>query len=174
MPCEVLVRATQGDTYASGEAVAVRPEGSKWGRKEQPPDYVHVTISDADEKEMLFLLSAWELKYKPSSITASRIRLHVDDKCVSKSLEAADTMDVKMSNFLGKLGAKSITYAQSYVEFDLPKEWSTEDMVRAFNDRFSTPYNRRRYYIPSARITGALENQGRITLTKRNVMDKLA
>ena len=47
MPVEILVSATTHAKQLKGEIIDIEPDGHVWGTGEQPPKYIHLTITNA-------------------------------------------------------------------------------------------------------------------------------
>ena len=60
---ELLISNNNLNTQQVGEVVDVKPDGQQWGNMEQPPNYAHITVTDATRVEAYTYLEEWKIKF---------------------------------------------------------------------------------------------------------------
>ena len=193
MATSLLIRATQGSTYKPGEVVTIRPGGQVWGSMEQPPEYIHMTISDADMEEVKNFHDRWEIKFRHvfvnENVNGWRYTIEVDPIYISVSDVGKGEIKAEVVNLIENgeywKGSSVFKIKPEYVTADIPKNgpYQTASGLSDFDylsllksnfaDVFNTVLDVRRYYFGQADIDLALSQGGIITLTKLQALNKI-
>lgn len=199
MSTEILVRATQGSNYGPGEIVDTKPGGHVWGRMEQPPDYIHLTISDADRNQVIEFLERWDIKFQHVLENQNAnfwwITISVDPAYISASnVGAAELKSTVQDHVEGGSeywqGTTVVSFTSSSMTVKIPKNgvYQTANGLSAleylkvlksdFADIFDTVLDPKRYYFSAEDVATVLAAGGSFTLTKaqalNNIIDKLS
>lgn len=198
MTAELLISASDLNNQTTGEVVDVKPEGHIWGTREQPPGYVHFTITGATVEQVLEYIGAWDIDFLHTLVNQNaagwRYRIEVDPIYISASdvgkteLKAAMQDHVEGGSEYWE-GSVVVSFTTSSMTVDIPKNgvYQTAEgltdvqylkLLRDdFRDIFMTQLDQRRYYFAQADVDTALANNGELTMTKAEaqaaVIDKL-
>ena len=199
MPAELLIRATQGDSYGPGEIVATKPGGHVWGRMEQPPDYIHLTISDVDRDQVDEFLAQWPIKFQHVLENQNAnfwwITISVDPIYISATNVGAAELKTTVQDHVTSVseyweGTTVVSFTSNSMTVKIPKNgvWQTANgltdleflnlLKSDFADIFNTVLDPKRYYFSAADVATVLAGGGSFTLTKaqalNNIIDKLS
>ena len=178
MTAELLVRATDGSNYNKGAIVTVKPEGQVWGRMEQPPNYIHLTVTEVTPEQVMHYIYKWDIKFQHEILAQTdlgyRIRVSVDPAYISASDVGKNEMKNKMSDWIAnEYGGQSITFSYSSITADIPKPVDLQKMKGEFADIFNDVIDLKRYYFTDEDIETALSMGGKITLTKAQALNRI-
>ena len=175
---ELLISANNGHTQQIGEVVDVKPDGQVWGRREQPPDYVHLTVTGATREEVAQYADGWRVEFQHEIMVDNpagyRIKVEADPIYISASNVGKDVLKDEMQTwFENKYGASVVSFFQNSMTVDIPKPVNLVDVKREFSGRFTTVLDIRRYRFSAADVNTALANGGSITLTKAQALSRV-
>jgi len=178
MPAELLLSALNSHSQRIGEIVDVQEGGHVWLSGEQPPKYVHLTISDASKEEVVGYLSTWELFYKTTVLSQTTehytVRVAVDPAYISASAVGRYMMNNRMVTWAeDRWGCTNITLNKSYIDMDVPKPADLSVMKKEFDKAFKVLMDFRRYKFSVADVVTALADDGTITLTKQQALSRV-
>lgn len=179
---DLLISANNMNTQQIGEVVDTKPDGQVWGRKEQPPNYVHLTVTGATRDEVVDYISFWNIRFQHEILVENaqgyRIRTSVDPIYIAASELGKHAMKANMQDWAqNRWNATVVAFTSDSMTVDIPKPVDLAAMKLDFADYFDTTLGPRRYHFSAADVNTALANGGKITLTKAQalarVIDKL-
>jgi hypothetical protein len=182
MAAELLISASNLNNQKVGEIVDTQEGGHVWGNREQPPNYVHLTITDATREQVYNFLENWHIKFQHEiqvdNPNGYRILVSVDPAYISASDIGKDRMKSEMETWaVEEYNCTNIVFSSASMRVDVPKPVDLQKMKSDFADIFDEVLDMRRYKFSEADVSTALANGGKMTLTKQqalnNIIDKL-
>jgi len=180
---ELLISANNANTQQVGEVVDTKPDDHVWGRKEQPPNYVHLTITGAPREQVAEYIGAWNIRFQHEILSEDadnyRIRVSVDPIYISVSESGKHVLKTTMQDWVqSNYNGMVVSFASDSMTVDIPKPVDLAEVKLNFADIFDNVLGPRRYHFSVADVNTAISNGGKITLTKAQalsrVIDKLS
>lgn len=172
---ELLVAAVDTSTYLKGDIVVAKQSPAVWGGKEGPPDFIRVTITDADLAEVQPYLEVWINVIQGESLGVvgdkRRVRVFVDPAVVGKVLDAKAFRSDLKDFFVNVWGAEIVTGTDTSTEatLDFPLSVSLQDVKADLENKFDERIFERAYYFDPADVDTVLGLGGTINRTKAQV-----
>jgi hypothetical protein len=179
---ELLISANNANTQQIGEVVDTKPDGHIWGTREQPPNYVHLTVTGATRDQVRRYIDGWNIRFQHDILAETavgyRIRVSVDPAAISASDVGSSELKLEMQTWVAdSYGALVTAFTPDSMTVDVPKPADLAKLKSDFADVFDDVLAIRRYRFSEADVNTALGNGGKITLTKAQalarVIDKL-
>lgn len=179
---ELLVSATNINTQQIGEIVDSKPDGHVWGTREQPPNYVHVTVTGATHAEVQAYLNTWPIRYRHQIQVDNpiryRIKVDVDPAVVSASGMGRAQLRAAMGDWIeAEYNGTVVATGSERLIFDVPKPVDLFQLALDFADIFDWILSFRRYHFAASDVATWLTAGGHATLTKAQalaaIVDKL-
>lgn len=182
MTVELLISASNLNSKKIGEVVSIRPEGHIWGGMEQPPNYVHLTITGVTVEQAQEYSERWNIKFKHTVLQENalgyRVLVTVDPAYISASNLGQGELKTRMRDWVENVySGVVVDFSPTGMTVDLPKPVDLTEVKKNFADIFDTTLDPRRYKFSEADVNTALAGDGAITFTKAQalarVVDKL-
>lgn len=177
MPCQVLIAATSKNHFKRGYPITIKNPPYVWGRKERPPLYVYLTITDATKAQVEKYLARWNTKFDYEILNETsqlyRIKITVDKKLISKSGLNKDIKFGLKQYMILNWGVSLVSHNNFQVIFDIAKPVNLQKVKEEINDKFDEMVDSRVYYFTNADVDLALANGGIIELTKQQVLSRI-
>ena len=180
MPCTVLIRATDSPSggMLKGWPSVVRDEPWSWGLLEGLPDWIRVTLSDADASEVENYLDAWEVDFEFSIVSVT-----VDPVYISATNVANNVLKSRMNDWVtesyDERGAGGTVFSFSSTELvaDVPKTGAgaaadlakRQELKSRFSDKFKGVFSRKRWRFLATDVDAVVAAGGTVTRTKAQV-----
>lgn len=183
MPVIISVAAIDGNVTKKGDICSVHSPAWGWGKNDQPPKRIRVTISDSSKSQVLHYLDHWEIKFqheiKNETVEGYRIELKVDPAVISTSEIGKNQIKTKMVDwFYNNYNAQTVSFSSNSYLVDIPKPVDLVDLKKNFADIFNARFAVRRYHFSEADVDTIIGMGGFITITKAQALnyikDKLA
>jgi len=187
MPVEILIHAIDHNKAEKGFMQDVRDvselDERPWGGREGPPNYIILTISDAEKSQILHFMDNWknEFTYEKLAENAQgrRYKISVNLKVIQQ-FGIDKGIRAEVNDFLqNEYGAVLVNYvpAQGYATYDIPNtDWQAmkSDLLDLFEEQVDT----RRYRFTPSDVDLAVAAGGSVTLNTAQalarVIDRLA
>lgn len=194
---ELLISANDANNQKIGEVVDVKDDGHMWGGREQPPNYVHLTVTGATRTQVSGYLGSWGIDFEHTIVNQNangyRIRVEVDPAYISASNQGKAGLKSTMQDWCeNEYGCVGVSFTSDSMTVDVPKTppgsatvtsadkgvVPLSTMKKDFRDIFMGTFDARRYKFDPVDVQDAINNNnGKITLTRaqavNNVIDKL-
>ena len=167
---ELLISATAANTQQVGEVVDSRDSPfDSWGLC-QPPNYIHLTISDDDRAGQAKHFKEWITFYEhvlqSENAQRFRFRTNVHPQAVSASGEGAvDDFDDIMDWAERVYNATLISTSPTQMLYDLPKPVDVDQYFSDLADLFDHQHDPREFFLAQSFVDQALANGGKLALT---------
>jgi hypothetical protein len=165
MAAECLIAAIDHKVQKRGEVVDIKPGGHEWGLKEQPPNYVHLTILNATRDQVCSYLEEWQIDFRFEILAENeqewRIKVSVDPMYISASGGGR--------HMIGQV----INWTTDSMTADIPKPNDLVLLKEQFSDVFKTVLDFRRYRFSDADVDKALSQAGKISMTKQQAQNRI-
>lgn len=173
MAVELLVIAKDTSTYLKGDIITAKQSPASWGGKEGPPDFIRVTITDADIEEVEPYLQIFINVIQGEVIGVvggkRRVRVFVDPSVVGKIPDAkAFKADLK-DFFVNDWGAEIVSAAATEATLDFPTQVSLAEVKADLVDKYDEKIFERAYHFDPADVDTVLGLGGTIDRTKAQV-----
>lgn len=191
MPCEILIAAEDKNHSKKGYPKQVKDVPASppvWGKKEGPPGYVILRITDARKDQVEHFLEQWHKTFVYEIVNENdqgyRIKVTVDPALVSVS-NVNKTIRANLKTYIQNVfGAVIHSYDDYEVVVDVPKpitskpgtEWemvlTLQELKEDIHDKFAEVIDHRFYYFEGTDVDYALTEPGGIVeKTKAQVLD---
>lgn len=190
MTCTILIRATDSPSggMEKGWPSVVRDEPWSWGGMEGLPDWIRLTISDADADQVTEYLASWQIEFDFSIVTQNvngwRFEVEADPAQISASGIGRDIMKAEMQDWVTEsydeqgAGGTVHSFSVSSMQADVPKtgEGAAADLAKRvelksrFNDKFKVMFSRVRFRFLEADVDAVVSAGGTVTRTKAQML----
>jgi len=178
MPCEILIAAVGkiGITQ-KGYPWIIKDCPCAWGKKECPPNWVILRLTDASKAQVEHFLNEWKKQFAYQILAENelgyRIKVTVDPDFISvsganKELRA-DLKDHIVTNY----GASIVSYDGNEAVVDIPKPVSLLAVQADIYDIFSERVDTRMYYFSEADVDLALSKGGYIEMSRQQALNRI-
>jgi len=173
MACEVLIAAEDKNHSLKGYPKNVKDVPCVWGKKEGPPGYVILRITDATAAQVEHYLKQWHKQFTYEILAENkqgyRIKVTVDPALVSASgLNKEIRADLK-NYIVESYGAQVHRYDLYEAVIDIPKPLTIngdpttlQGLRDDVHDKFSEMVDSRFYYFSESDVDYALSQPGGI------------
>ena len=186
MACVLVVAARNLQVLLKGDPVEVfqLPRDAPWGNMEGLPDFIRITLTDADKSQVTQYLFDWVVDFEwtiqSQNAAGWRFRVEVDPQYVSASGTGRDILRQEMEDWVAEpyeaqgAGGTVVTISASQLVADIPKTGlgAAEDLAKRaelksrFSDKFRDTVLPRRYYFASSDVDTVIGNGGLQDLTR--------
>ena len=190
---ELLVSATNLNNQKIGEIVDVKDDGHVWGTREQPPNYIHVTVTGATREQASEYLEGWQIKFLFTLVNQNaagwRYRVEVDPAYISASNMGQAQMKSQMQEMVTSTeeweGSSVQSFTSTSMTVDIPKNGVYQTgsgltnqqylalLKSMFADVFDNFLDPRRFKFADSDVATALAGDGTWTLTKAEAQAEL-
>lgn len=178
MACEILIAAKDLNHSSKGYPKNVKDIPCVWGKKECPPGYVILRITDASASQVEHFLQQWHKKFAYTIINENeagyRIKVEVDPALVSASGMNKEVRADMKYYIRNTWDAVIVAYDDFSVFVDIPKVDGVLDLQEVkddIHDKFAEVIDHRFYYFDSGDVDNALTKPGGIVeRTKAQVL----
>lgn len=171
--CEVLIAAKNLNHSLKGFPKHARNTPVVWGRKDCPPSYVILRITDADASQVNHFFAQWYKTFSYEILNENdqgyRIRVTVDPACVSVSGTNREIRTAMKTYIVDTYGAVLFSHDGHEAVVDIPKPLEQHGvavtipaMKADIHDKFSEYVAHRRFRFTSADVDYALAQPGGI------------
>ena len=183
---KLLIAARDLANYKRGDIVSIRGPDSGWGKREVPPDYVRINISDLTTEQHFETIKhynkPWVVDYTREYLGnqadgRKRFLIKVDPSCISASGNTRKDMKQKFEAWFPKArldpdlvwhGCTIVSYdAQNNgVILDIPPQADMEVLQDDFRDFMKEAFEKARYKLVGGALSTIITAGGEITETK--------
>lgn len=185
MPCQLLIAATTHRKQTKGEILRVRDEPVGVSKKQVPPNYINVGITNASAAQVQEFMEVWKTNFQHSTVTNPDLSQQVTVSISQKILDifgAVRGLKLTLKTYLeDEWSATIISWSPTVNQmvFDVPASTDLAELKRDILDKFEQQLGRR-WLFASADVDTVLAPpfDGFIELTKAQVqarvIDRLA
>lgn len=180
----LLISNNNANTQQIGEVVDVKKFGVVWGSGGQPPNYVHIDISDTTRvHDSAFFLEKWEIIYslEEQINNPQRIRyiIQVNEDSISNSGVGQDQLKIGMVKWAeDNYNGTALAFTPERFTVDVPKPFDSVQFVSDFADVWNDVFDIRRYHFSQTDVDAAIAAGGLLTFTfadaESRIIDKKA
>ncbi len=177
MPCRILIQATTTDKKRKGRIKIARDEPAVWGKKEVPPDYAYLRITDADAAEMKEFSGPWLKTFQRGDVKnpddSRRVTIEINSKITDEFGDSKGLDPVMQTYLKAEWAATDVSYDARTGVFDMPEKTDMVVLDADLIDKFLMKLGSR-YLLPEADVdTALLDSDGVLELTKAQFLSKV-
>jgi len=178
MPCEILIAAVRKTGITEkGYPWIIKDCPCAWGKKECPPNWVILHLTDASKTQVEHFLKEWH-KYFAYQILAEnelgyRIKVTVDADFISASGTNRELRADLKDHLVTVWGASIFSYDANEAVVDIPKPVSLLAVQADIYDIFSERVDTRFYYFSEPDVDLALSQGGYIEMTRQQALNRI-